>query len=256
MIGLLRSEWIKTTSTRSPYWLLGIALALSLFFAYLVARFLTADESGEAMIPPDSPETVWSVLDGYTLFSVLLIWIVGVIGVTGEYRFGTVRPTFLAEPTRWKAILAKAVFFMFLAALAAFLVILASLALAQGVAVADEFDGFSETGMAALWRGPVYTAIGMLAALGLGYLMRNSAGAIVVILLWQTVVENLISLIPRFGTDIAEWMPFANGAYWMKQGVLSGQNIEWSETTGLIVFLGVSVALFVAGAASAMFRDA
>ena len=256
MIGLLRSEWIKTTSTRSPYWLLAIALGLSLLFAFLVARFLTSDDPNAGFIDPASAEAVWSTLEGYTLFSVLLIWIVGIISVTGEYRFGTVRPTFLAEPTRWQAILAKALFNVVLAALAAFVIVLLSLALAEIVKATDSFDPFAETGMAALWRAPVYTAIGMLAAIGLGYLMRNSAGAIVVILLWATVIENLTALIPRFGQDIAEWMPFSNGEYWMKEGVLSGSNIDWSQGTGLILFLGVAVALFVAGLVSTLYRDA
>lgn len=256
MIGLLRSEWIKTSSTRSPYWLLAIALALSLFFAFLVARFLTSDDPNGVMIDPGSAEAIWSALEGYTLFGVLLIWIVGIISVTGEYRFGTVRPAFLAEPTRWRTMLAKALFNVALAAGAAFVILVASLALAEVVKTTGDLDPFSSAGMDALWRLPVYTAIGMFAALGLGYLMRNSAGAIVVLLLWSTVVENLSSLIPRFGPDIAEWMPFANGEYWMKQGVMSGTYIEWSETTGLLLYIGVAAAIFLAGAASTQFRDA
>ena len=50
--------------------------------------------------------------------------------------------------------------------------------------------------------------IAAVIALAVGTLIRQSAGAITIILVWPLLLENLVRLIPKVGDDISNWMPF------------------------------------------------
>ena len=92
---LLNVERIKLFSTRSPYWcLIAIAVA-ALGFATL---FGLVDE-GRAAIP-------YLVLRGTSL-GLSIYMVLAALAVTTEYRFGTIKNTFLAVPKRPAVLAAK-----------------------------------------------------------------------------------------------------------------------------------------------------
>ena len=92
---LLNVERIKLFSTRSPYWCLVAIAVAALGFATL---FGLIDE-GRAAIP-------YLVLRGTNL-GMSIFMVLAALSITTEYRFGTIRNTFLAAPRRPAVLPAK-----------------------------------------------------------------------------------------------------------------------------------------------------
>src|SRR5690625_4977373 len=93
-MNLLAVERIKLFSTRSPWWCMVVALALTVGFSALLASLyegtmsITATQSGSQL-------------------GLMVVMVLAALSVTTEYRFGTIRSTFLAVPGRTPALLAK-----------------------------------------------------------------------------------------------------------------------------------------------------
>ncbi len=95
---LLAVERIKLFSTRSPWWCIALA---SLIMIGLGALF-SALAGGQ-----DFPMSVGTTQIGYG-FALNVILVMAAIAVTTEYRFSTIRATFMAVPNRTSVLLAKA----------------------------------------------------------------------------------------------------------------------------------------------------
>ena len=87
----LRAETRKLLTTQVWFWMALLALGLSLLVACLVSAFTNPGDPG---IP------IEGLLNACIGFAVLISSVLGVIGVTGEYRHLTVTPTFLSVPRR------------------------------------------------------------------------------------------------------------------------------------------------------------
>ena len=61
-------------------------------------------------------------------------------------------------------------------------------------------------------------ALSAIFAIAVGILIRQSAGAIAILILWPLLVENLLPLIPKVGDDLQKWTPFTNGEPVPQQG--------------------------------------
>ena len=111
----LKSEWIKVTTTKSAYWLYAIGIGLAVVLAVVIGQFeqpATGDPMAGA--PGGGSDPLFAIL-GVSAFTVLLAWIAAIVGVTGEYRYHTIKATFLTTPSRWPAIVAKTALFTVLA---------------------------------------------------------------------------------------------------------------------------------------------
>jgi ABC-2 type transport system permease protein len=195
---LLAVERIKLFTTRSPWWCALITLVLTIGFTALIVG-----NSSDS----DTPATVASTQFGYS-FGMAVIMVLAALSVTTEYRFSTIRTTFQAIPHRGPALVAKTT-------------VVALLALIIG-----EISGFGSWGVGNLLKphanlaldssadwinvagvGAVY-ALAAVIAVAVGILIRHSAGAIALLLIYALAVENLIRLIPTIGDKIYEWLPF------------------------------------------------
>ena len=85
----LRAESRKLLTTQVWFWMFILQLGLTLLVACLVSAFSKTTDTG---VP------VESILNGTVGFSVLIASVLGVIGITGEYRHLTATPTFLSVP--------------------------------------------------------------------------------------------------------------------------------------------------------------
>lgn len=254
-MNLLKSEWIKATSTKSAYWLYGIGLILGVGFAAIIGQFEQpaggnpmAGEAGGGSGP------LFPLL-GVVGFTITLAWIAAIVAVTGEYRFNTIKTTFLGAPSRWKPVLAKTVLFTALSMVVTVLAVVLSLLLAGSLSGRDEWTPFSGEGLEYLMRFPVHAGLGTIALMGLAFIMRNAAGAISLFLVWTLALENMVALIPRIGEDLAGWMPFANGDFWTQGENLRGP-VTWGEWTALAWFATVCAVLWIVGLALTLRRDA
>lgn len=103
---LLRSEWIKFRSLRSTWYTLAGAVA-----ALLVIGIVIADNTGRHPAGLDPGDAVASgPLQGYHPAQ-LLVGVLGVLFVSGEFATGMIRSTLAAAPRRIPVLVAKAIVF-------------------------------------------------------------------------------------------------------------------------------------------------
>jgi ABC-2 type transport system permease protein len=241
VIAQTRAELLKIRSTRTTLGLMLGAIALVLLFVLLGG--LLSDGLGASM------EDQRNVL-GSGVVATIFAALAGLLVVTSEYRFGTIRPTFLYTPRRSRVIGAK------LAAIAlagiAFGVVAEGLGFGIGYAIIDG-RGMSvllgngdllllvlgTVASAAVWGG-----IGV----GLGHILRHQVGAIISLLAWIFVVENLLfAFVPSVGR-------FSPGE---AQNALLGMTTKHllSPAAGGLVLLAWMVVLVAAGIVITARRD-
>jgi ABC-2 type transport system permease protein len=193
---LLAVERIKLFTTRSPIWCTLAALAVTIGFAALVAG-----------VDNENAATIASSQFGYS-FGLVVIMVMATLAITTEYRFGTIRATFQAVPNRTSALLAKTTVVAGFAALVGLVTAFGSVAITKAIkpnadlAINSAFEWRATAG-----TGLVYAAAAII-AVAVGILVRHSAGAVSLILIYSQLVESLVALIPNVGVDIQKWMPF------------------------------------------------
>ena len=248
---LINVERIKLFSTRSPYWCLGAIFFVALGFAALFGLV----ENGEAAIPV-------IFLRGVDL-GMSIYMVLAALAVTTEYRFGTIRNTFLAVPKRPSVLLAKTVLLALIGAVVGALAALGSFYLAKALAN-DPFVPL-ELNTGDDWRqvlgfAPLF-AIAATIAVSVGTIIRQSAGAIAILLLWPLLVENLFGLIPTIGEKVGPWLPFAAANKFLTPTSSIGQFFQANTTgptpvQGLLAFLGYAVVLWFVALLLLQRRDA
>jgi hypothetical protein len=126
----------------------------------------------------------------------------GALLVTSEYRYGTIRPTVLFNPTRSQVLTAK----LIAGALAglAFGILGEAIAWAIGYAILEGRGitivlGSSDILLLTL-GGLVGVALWGAIGAGLGAIIRNQVGTVITLLAWGFVVDNLLfGLVPSVG---------------------------------------------------------
>jgi ABC-2 type transport system permease protein len=121
------TELLKLRTTRLWWGITISLLGLSALGAILTLVF-AGDESGFTL----GDETGQRSLFGSAGFNSTFALVFGIIGMAGEYKQGTITPTFLAAPQRWHVVVAKALAF----AIGGFLLGLSSSLLVAGIAYA------------------------------------------------------------------------------------------------------------------------
>ena len=179
MIAQIRSELLKIRSTRTTIGLILGMIVLILLFTLLTG--LLTHPSGLASQQDQRQLLSLSSLAG--VFSALA----GVLLVTSEYRFGTIRPTILFNPARSHVLTAKVV----AGALAgiAFGVLAEAIGWAIGYAILDARGitvVLSNSDVLLLTLGglagsALWGAIGA----GLGAIIHNHVGAVITLLAWD-----------------------------------------------------------------------
>ncbi len=195
-MGAIAAERIKLTSTRAPWWSAGAALLTTTGTGVLFA----------ATVAATGPVTV-AATQASRIVGTTVMMVVAVLAVTTEHATGTIGTTFLAVPDRGAALRAKAAVLATLAGLVGLAGALGSWALSAllvpGPALA--LDGWDE------WRqvvgaGPVNAGAAVL-AVAVGVLVRHTAGAVALVLVWVLVAESLIGAIPVVGPAVAPLLP-------------------------------------------------
>ncbi|CAI7978632.1 MULTISPECIES: ABC transporter permease [Parafrankia] len=251
---LLTVERIKLFSTRSPWWCMILAVALTVG---LTAVFSAATK------PSDLADLTPSVTQFAYNFGLVVMMVMAALAVTTEYRFGTIRSTFLAVPSRTPALLAKTVVVAGLAGIVGEITAVAS----WGVARLIQPDAPLVLNTSQEYRnvfgiGLIYL-LAAIFAIGLSLLIRHSAGAIVVMLVYLFLAESLLPVIPRIGDHIQDWLPFIVGNNFIVAGqpetndgppVVGG--LPFGPWGSLIYFAAVCLGILAIGLAAAKRRDA
>ena len=249
MTALVRAEWTKLFTTKVWIGLLLGACLLVGGFAALLTGFAGNADSG---IPPVGTEGFEEIALAQATNATVLALILGIIGMTQEYRHRTATPTFLAEPRRWRVVVAKIIAY----ALAA--VPFALVALAVNVLVVSVYAGArgaapSLTGhnLEVLFSSGLALVIYALIGVGIGALLRNQVGAIVGGLVYLFVVEPVIRSIPAT-SGAYKWMP--GGALEAMTATFQGPDLLGAWEGGLLL-VGYGLLAAFLGTVLAVRRD-
>jgi ABC-2 type transport system permease protein len=175
---VIRSEWTKLRSLRSAVWLLLTAVAL-IAGAGLVNTIVLAAHPphGAAAVAAFDPAA--ASLAGIALAE-LATGALGVLLITGEYATGQVRITLAAVPRRLPVLAGKAVVLAAATLATCIPAVLVTFAISQSILSAHHLSTtLSQPGVArALLGSALFLAAVGLLGLGLGTLLRSSAGAL------------------------------------------------------------------------------
>ncbi len=249
MIALVRSEWLKLRTTAVPWILSAIALVITALF--LVVYFVNHGDNGGGPSAgrtfgpptPDVPHTVHQLrnLIGRGLVGYLFALLLGVLIITTEFRHKTVTTTFLVTPRRPRMVVGKLILAGLTGAVLAVIVVAATV-IGGGITIAVKGGSFSALLHQVPAVAPGIILVYVLFALvgvGVGSLLTNQIAAIIVVLGWFLVVENIISGI---WSGTTKWLP--TGAAAAAASVTAGGNrgavlFAWWQGSLLILAYGL-----------------
>ncbi len=233
MIAQTKAELLKIRTTRTTIALILGMIALILIFTLLDG--LLSHPSG--LMGKENQRTLLSVSSLTGVFAALA----GVLLVTSEYRFGTIRPTILFNPARSHVLAAK----VLAGALAgvAFGVTGEAIGWAIGIAILDARGitivlGSSDVLLLAL-GGLAGVAVWGAIGTALGGIIHNQVGAVITLLAWGFVVDNLLlGLAPSIGrfmpTHAADSMMGLKGHHLLSPGSGAVILIAWAAALAAI----------------------
>ena len=204
---LIKTEFTKLRSTRTVWGFLAGALTLTVLG--VTAAIATADSRNIDLGSADGVRTVLHASAAGAIFVIAL----GIIGMAGEFRLGTITDTLLTTPRRGRIVAAKVVAYTTTGLVFGTLSIITALAVAmpwldsKGVplSLSDTNVWLSVLG-AILWAG-LYGAVGV----SIGALVRNQMTALLGAFAWLLLAEQLIGGFLG-GVDLAgavKWLPGA-----------------------------------------------
>lgn len=261
-MGVLAAERIKFTSTKSPWWCSAIIVVLGLSFAALLGLGASSEYKSEAAAngqPTDfGPTTAFNIVgSGVVTFGGLVLMILAALTVTSEYRFGLIRTTFQAVTSRAGVLGAKSVLVGVYGAVLTFVLAVGALFIGKAMAgeQAGALLGLEVDGTWRVLYGAAILAFFKVAlAIAVGALLRQSAGAIAILLLWPLLLESLVGIIPKVGEKIQPFLPFANADHFL--GSDGGIDFHWGPVGSLVYFIVFVGIVFGAAVLVVNSRDA
>jgi hypothetical protein len=249
------SEWTKLRSLRSTRWSLLAAILLTIGFPLLFAA-VTSSHWG-SMSPHERADRhpLDIALAGVNV-SQLAVAVLGVLVITGEYSTGMIRASFSAVPKRLPVLWAKTAVF----GVVTFLLVLPSVLIAffASQAILSRHDilqiSFSHPGVArSVIGGAVYVLLVGIFALGIGAIIRNTAGGIATFAGIFFVLPPLMNVLPAsWNHAIRKYLPSEAGRQIFS---LTHDSNSLSPLWGGLLFAGYCAAVLALAAVLLVRRD-
>ena len=219
-----RSEWIKFWTLRSTWITSFIAIALTVLFGAGLAASLGQSE--------EYRDKAMNLITSGLTFGQIVVAVLGALIITGEYSSGQIRSSLAAVPRRGRLLLSKAV----VLSVSSFL--LGSVSIFLSWAISKPFLGEHAGSLTDshyfghIWgSGLVFVGIALM-TLGLGFLLRSTAGAITVVVSllfvitiplqlaaskWEWINKVIGCLPSTVSSAVSD--PFQNATQWGGDGV-------------------------------------
>jgi ABC-type transport system involved in multi-copper enzyme maturation permease subunit len=248
-----KSEWIKLISLRSS-WITFAASVVAVIGLGVLISYVTNSHWSE-MRPEERLrfDPVGLSLAGINLAQ-LAIGVLGVLVVTGEYSTGMIRSSLMSVPRRLPVLAGKAVVF----AAATFVLMLVSafvaFLLGQQVLGAHGTTLGAPHALRAVIGVSLYLTVIALFAVGIGFIVRNTAGGIATLFGLLLVAPGLGQLLPAsWQPHILPYLPARAGAAVYSAHTDPGMLSTW---TGFLVLCIWAAVALVGGAFLLRRRDA
>jgi ABC-2 type transport system permease protein len=252
MTRLVRAEWTKLFTTKVWLGLLLGACVMVAGFAALLTAFAGSRQNGGPALPGVGDPAFEKLAFATAANVVVIFLILGIIGMTQEYRHRTATPTFLTAPKRGRVVIAKLVAYALAAAPFALLVLAVNVLVVTLYAGArGDAPSLSGENLRVLGSSGLALVIYAVIGVGVGALLRNQVGAIVGSLVYLFVVETVIREIPAT-SGAYKWMP--GGALEALTATFEGPDLLEPWQGGLLL-LGYGLLAAFLGTVLAVRRD-
>ena len=253
---VVRSEWTKLRTVRSTW----VTLAVTAVLAIGVGALIAAAASGHYGSASVSDKAKWdpaSISESGIALAQIAIAVLGVLFITAEYSTGMIRTSLLAVPRRGRVLAGKVLVFALLAAVVGeilgFVSFFLGQALIQNNAAPYVQLGDPQVLRAVIGSGLYLAALGLL-GLAFGFLVRNTALSIVLVVVVAFVLPGIGAALPSNLRDSFE-------KFWPTQAGQQVGNVyraahtlsPWAGFAELVVVVAV---LLGAGAVLLRRRDA
>lgn len=201
--GIVRSEWIKFRSVRSSVWSYSIFIAVSLLMAFLISALPEILDVTPSVAQSEATFIEASTI-GATVGSIVMA-VLGVLVISGEYTTGMIRSTFAAVPRRLPVLAAKAVVLFTVTMIVGLASSFGSALLVYPNLVGRGLEpAFTADVVIALVLSALYVSLVAVFALGVGAIVRNSAGGVSAALGVLLVLPTMLLMIG--GLTQVEWI--------------------------------------------------
>jgi hypothetical protein len=243
----IRSEWLKLRTARANLVLLLLALLVPVLLTALVTGTAPLDT-----LPDDTPANRFSLAIAGTGIGNTLLTVLGVLVIGSEFRHSTIRVTFAAVPRRLRVHAAKIV------TVAAVGLVVGVVGVGSSYVVGAAILGGRGHGVSLDDPGNVRSVLGGvllavlmgLVGLGVGTILRATAGAITLVVVYPVIVE---ALLVTFVPSVGKYLPFAAG---MALHSPDGTKDVLSPLVGGAFFVAFTAILLVIAGALLKRRDA
>lgn len=245
MCALVRAEVMKLRTTRLALVLMACSGLLAGLGA--LAMILTAGQPQALDLSRHADVlAIYAAASGGTPLALVL----GVVIVTAEYRHGTITGTLLVQPRRGGVLAAKVVTGVLAGLAFALVSTVATLAVAlPGLALHGDVAPVGAGEVAGVLAGSA-ASVAVWGAIGvaIGALVTNQVAAIVVALVWTSLVEgSLVAFLP----DVGRWLPSGAAAALAQ----SGEGDMLAVWAGGLLFLAYAAAAALVAARPFIRRD-
>jgi hypothetical protein len=237
---VLHSEWVRLRSVRSTWITMLVTAVIVIGLAALFCYGYVSHPRG-AVVDRQGFDPALRSLAG-TFLAQLAVGVLGVLVVTAEYSTGVIRATFTAVPRRMTVFAGRLV--MFTVASFAVLIPMALVAFAIGQSILSRDDAGTTLGAPHVLRAVVgcalyLVAIGLL-GMGLGWLIRHTAGAIVTLVGVLFVLPLIIVFFPQpWPNRLEKWLPGGAGQSILHTVRESNSLAPWAGYGVLMIYVAV-----------------
>jgi ABC-type transport system involved in multi-copper enzyme maturation permease subunit len=248
------SEWIKFRSLRSTVWTLAVSVLIIVGLGLLFAAVSGAHQQHNGV--QSGPDPVTLTLSGAFLAQ-LVVGVLGVLLITGEYSTGMIRATLAAVPRRLPVLWAKLAVFAVVAFVISAIAAVIAFLCGQAILSSDHVQSASLTDPGALRAvigAALYLTVVGLLGMGLGCIIRNTAGTITSLFGVLLVLPILGAVLPtNWSNDISPYLPSNAGQAVMHLTRGTNTLAPW---TGFGLFVGYAAVVIAVGAVMLRRRDA
>jgi ABC-2 type transport system permease protein len=258
--GVLRSELTKLRSVRSTTW----TLLLTIVFTVGIGIIATATASGHWAHSSQADRLTFDPTNlslAGLLLGQLTIGILGVLVITAEYGTGTIRASLAAVPDRRLFLAAKAATFALVALVVGEVVSFAAFFIGQMmISGSAPHATIGQAGvLRAVVGGGLYVAVLGLLALGLGAIIRHTAGAIAAFVGILLIIPVLTPAFPTsIQNTISKFEPttIGNAMTTVNTHLAQGAAPTFSPWVGLAIMCGYAALALAVGGWRLMRHDA
>ncbi|HEX3874050.1 MAG TPA: ABC transporter permease [Solirubrobacteraceae bacterium] len=256
-VNVIRSEWVKLWTLRSTRWSLLAAVVAMTGLGILVA--VVQMNRWTQLAPGDRLryDSIDTGVGGYHLAQ-LAIGVLGVMVISGEYSTGMIRSSMMAVPRRLPVLWAKLGVFSAVTFVLMLVSSFVSFFVVQAIVTQHRVQhtlGDPHALRVVLGTSLFLTVLGIL-AIGIGGLIRNTAGGISLLVFLLFVLPGITDILPAsLANSISPYLPL-NAGFTVATSTFDPGSHHLSPWGGFALFCGYAALAVIAAAVGLLRRDA